>query len=330
MKDIRKELEQREYDILSPYACKSAESKGWVKEEKRKEGDYRTIFAHDRDRIIHSHAFRREKDKTQVFILPKNDHIMNRMTHTLEVAQVGKTMATALALNETLTEAIALGHDTCHTCFGHAGESALNNISKQYGLGGYNHAKEAYRRLVEISGLNLSVETLDGIEKHSGLSDKPSAMTLEGQLIQFADKIAYLTSDFENAISMGIVSSYPEFVREGLGNTKSEIITTLVTSIIKASYGQPQISMKDDTYQVFKQFREFSFKEIYYSEALREQNEKCRIVVSYLFGYFMQHPDKVPDMETGLGETAKAQAVIDYIAGMTDKFAMASFNDVSL
>lgn len=325
--NIKKIIEDREFEMLSQYACKSRNSLGRVREEEEKEEDCRTIFSHDRDRILHSHAFRREKDKTQVFILPSNDHIMNRLTHTLEVAQIAKTLAVALNLNETLTEAIALGHDTAHTCFGHAGERALNRISNDYGLGGYNHAKQAYRRLIDISGLNLTKEVLDGIEKHSGLSNNPSAITLEGQLIPFADKIAYLTSDAENAISMGIISDLPDFVKNTLGKTKSEIITTLVYGIINASYDKPNITMGDEVYANFVKFREFSFHEIYYSKVLNEQNRKCEVIIDYLFEHFLKFPEKVLDKSDS---SNLPLSIIDYIAGMTDKFALSLFNDLSL
>lgn len=323
MNAIRQIIEQKE-ELLSPYACKSRNSRGRIKEEKQKEGDYRTIFAHDRDRILHSHAFRREKDKTQVFILPKNDHIMNRLTHTLEVAQIAKTMALALNLNETLAEAIALGHDTAHTCFGHAGEKALNQISRSCGLGGYDHAQQASHRLVEISGLNLTYETLDGITKHSGISNRPSAFTLEGQLIQFADKIAYLTSDMENAISMGIINDYPQFVKSSLGKNKSEIISTLVESVIETSFNKPYISMNDAVYNEFIKFRQFNFEEIYHNRILDTQNQKCESVINYLFEYYKKFPER---FEHPLEHRCLEQNIIDHIAGMTDKYAMSIFND---
>lgn len=320
-------IEEKEIESLSKYACKSRNSLGREKEEEVLENDIRTCFAHDRDRIIHSHAFRREKDKTQVFILPQNDHVMNRLTHTLEVTQIAKTLAVALNLNETLTEAIALGHDTAHTCFGHAGERTLNRISLNNGFSGYNHALQAYRRLNVISGLNLTKEVLDGIEKHSGLSNNPSAITLEGQLIPFADKIAYLTSDMENAISMGIIKDYPNFVKKELGKNKSEIITTLIKGIISASYDAPSISMDGIVYNSFKNFREFNFEEIYYNPILVEQNRKCEVIINYLYEHFLKYPEKIVDVSSH--EDIK-QVVIDYIAGMTDKYAMHIFNDMSL
>lgn len=324
--NIREMIEKREVDILSPFASKSCLSKG--REKTEKDDEMRTCYARDRDRIIHSHAFRREKHKTQVFILPKSDHIMDRLTHTLEVTQIGKTIAVSLSLNETLTEAITLGHDTAHTCFGHAGESALNTLSLNYGKNGYKHAEEAYRRLNLLSGLNLTKETMDGILKHSGLSNSPDAITLEGQICPFADKIAYLTSDFENAISMGIVGSFedlPKEVTKTLGNTKTKIIDTLVSSIIRESFEKPYISMEPDIYESFKEFREYNFKNIYYNPTLVESNKRCKMIVNVLFEYYINNFDKLPTV-TEPNDTV--QSVIDYIAGMTDRFALDEFNSL--
>lgn len=321
---IRNRIEQQEIDCLSIHAAKSKYSLGREKQETLDE--IRTCFAQDRDRIIHSHAFRREKDKTQVFILPTNDHIMNRLTHTLEVSQIAMTLATALNLNVTLTEAIALGHDTAHTCFGHAGERALNEISLENNLGGYNHALQAYRRLNIISDLNLTKEVLDGIANHSGLSNNPSAITLEGQLIPFSDKIAYLTSDLENAISMGIITDMPDFVRKELGNTKSEIISKLVNGIIKTSLDKDKISMDEEIYQSFVKFRQFNFQEIYFNDILQEKNKKCEFIIQYLYEHFLKYPEKIIEQS----DTNIKLSIIDYIAGMTDKYAMQLFTDMNL
>lgn len=324
--NIREKIEKQEIKNLSEYAKKSSQSLG--RNIYEKEDDMRTCFARDRDRIIHSHAFRREKDKTQVFILPSNDHIMNRLTHTLEVTQIAKTIAVALNLNETLTEAIALGHDTAHTCFGHAGESALNKLSLDNGKQGYKHADEAYRRLNLISKLNLTIETLDGIKKHSGLSNSPNAITLEGQIVPFADKIAYLTSDFENAISMGIIGSFenlPRQVTKTLGNNKSDMIDTLIKSIIKESYEKNQISMEEDIYEAFAEFREYNFKNIYYHPMLIESNKRCKLIVTSLFEYYIEYPEKMSEITKSDDIT---QSVIDYIAGMTDTYAMEKFKSI--
>lgn len=322
---IRESVEEKECLYLSPFAAKSKFSKGREREEQPDE--VRTCFAKDRDRIIHSHAFRREEHKTQVFVNPSNDHIMNRLTHTLEVAQIAKTIAVALSLNETLTEAIALGHDVSHTCFGHAGESAINKISLEHNKGGYRHAEQAYRRLNVLSGLNLTKEVLDGIAKHSGISNNPDAITLEGQIIPFADKIAYLTSDFENAIYMGIVSGFEELPKEvinTLGNNKSAMIDTLISAVINTSFGNPFIKMDEKIYQAFLEFREFNFTNIYYHPVLIESNKRAKLIVRCLFEYYVDHPELVLED----GETDVIQSAIDMVSGMTDKYALDTFNEL--
>lgn len=321
--NIRQTIEQKELKTLSEFASKSVNSLGRNIEEK--EDDIRTCYAKDRDRIIHSHTFRREKHKTQVFIMPKNDHVMDRLTHTLEVAQIAKTIATSLDLNETLTEAIALGHDTAHTCFGHAGERALSKLSESHGKGKYKHAEQAERRLNILSGLNLTKEVMDGIKNHSGVQQKPQAMTLEGQIVQYADKIAYLTSDMENAISMQVlkgIHQYPEEITKYLGNTKNKIINKLVCSIIEASYGKPYITMDDDTYHYFTEYRNFNFKNIYYNPILQESNRRCEMIVEILFDYYVEHPEYIRDFNENYDIV---QNVIDYIAGMTDNYATDQF-----
>lgn len=327
--NIREKIEENEIKNLSQYAAKARFSMG--REELEGEDEMRTCWARDRDKIIHCHAFRREKHKTQVFINPKNDHIMDRLTHTLEVAQIAKTIAVALSLNETLAEAIALGHDTAHTCFGHAGESALNTISLNNGKSGYNHAKEAYRRLNILSGLNLTKETMDGILNHSGLTNSPNAITLEGQIVPFADKIAYLTSDFENAISMGIVGGFndlPKHVTNVLGLNKSKIIDTLVKSLIRNSIDKPSISMDEETYGAFVEFREYNFKNIYYNPILVESNRRCKLIINSLFDYYINNIDAFLESGTMTEQGDYVQSIIDYIAGMTDNYALDEFNSM--
>lgn len=311
--NIRENIEKREATYLSQYATKSTDSKGRLSSDIL--DPVRTCFAIDRDRIIHSFSFRKEKDKTQVFILPTNDHCMNRLTHTLEVAQIAKSIATALNLNETLAEAIALGHDTAHTCFGHAGESALNDLCGR----GYIHAEETLRRLNVIDKLNLTKEVLDGMQKHSGLSNSPNALTLEGQIVPFADKIAYLTSDSENAIDMGIIPDLPERVKRNLGDTKGKIINTLVSSIIETSYDKDHISMDNEVFKEMSYFRDFAFNEIYYSKQLVEENQKAKHIIEHLFEYYSRHPW---EMTVVSDKNDLERSVTDYIAGMTDTFAL--------
>lgn len=324
MQCIREMIEAEEKEILCPYAAHSYKSRG--REKKEEEDSLRTCYMRDRDRILHSHAFRREKGKTQVFIAPKDDHIMNRLTHSLEVSQIATTIARCMSLNTFLTEAIALGHDTAHTCFGHAGESALNKLSIEHGKGPYLHAEQAYRRLNKLSGLNLTYEVLDGIRQHSGLSANSSSFsTIEGRIVQFADKIAYLTSDFENAISMGIVKGFdslPKEVTNVLGSSKRSMINKLIHSIVDNSIGTPELSMETEAFGAFVEFREFNFREIYYHEKLQESNKRGKMVVRCLFEYYMQHPE---DMTTITEPDDLIQSVIDHIAGMTDSFALDTF-----
>lgn len=314
--NIREKIEEREKNTLSKFAAFSADSQGRGVYENP--DDVRTCYAIDRDRIIHSYAFRREKDKTQVFILPSNDHCMNRLTHTLEVAQVAKSIAVALGLNETLAEAIALGHDTAHTCFGHAGEKALNSLYS----GGYSHADEAKRRLNFLEGKNLTKEVLDGIAKHSGLTNMPNATTLEGQIVPFADKIAYLTSDYENAIEMGIIKGLPERVISNLGKTKGEIMNTLISSIILTSLDKNQIAMDDKTYEELVFFRNFAFNEIYFSKKLLEENRKAEHIIQHLYEYFVNNPEEMAHI-TDVNDIERS--VVDYIAGMTDNYALTTY-----
>lgn len=314
--NIRERIEQQEEKNLSKFATLSSKTLGREKEEEK--DPIRTDFALDRDRIIHSGAFRREKDKTQVFITPSNDNCMNRLTHTLEVMQVATSIAAALNLNSTLAEAIALGHDTAHTCFGHAGERALNDLY----IGGYVHSNEAYRRLNVICKKNLTKEVLNGIINHSGLSNRPSAITLEGQIAPFADKIAYLTSDMENAIEMGIIKDIPERVKKNLGSTKGEIMDTLICSIINASTDQDHISMEQHIFEEMKFFKDFAYENIYFSKPLEEENDKAVHIVSHLYEYYMKHPEKMLEMTE---PDDIARSVTDYIAGMTDHFALTEY-----
>ena len=314
--EIRKQIEEREKKILSPFAAFSSDSKG--RDMFEEPDDVRTCYAIDRDRIIHSFSFRKEKDKTQVFIMPQNDHCMNRLTHTLEVTQVAKSIAVALGLNETLTEAIALGHDTAHTCFGHAGERALNNLYKE----GYSHSLEVKRRLNVLEKKNLTKEVIDGISKHSGLSNRPNAITLEGQIVPFADKIAYLTSDYENAVEMGIIKGLPERVIKNLGATKGEIIDTLISSIIRSSYEKNQIMMDEEVFKEMVYFREFAFNEIYFSDKLMKENQKAEHIIQHLYEYFVKHPKEMTEISD---YHDIERSVVDYIAGMTDNYALTTY-----
>ena len=286
LETIKEQLEQREYETLSEYATKSKESKG-RKHPRTEEYPIRTAFQRDRDKILHSKSFRRLKHKTQVFLSPFNDHFRTRLTHTLEVSQIARTMARALRLNEDLVEAISLGHDLGHTPFGHAGESVLN---ERYDFG-FAHTTHSIRVVEYLekhgAGLNLTFEVKDAILNHSGLSNDPQAATLEGKILPFADKIAYLTSDLEDAIKYGIITydDVPNDIKNILGSTKNEIITTLVTSIVNASIGHNHIKMEDDIYDAMANLRNWMFKNVYKSEAMQEQRKNISKIVNTICEY---------------------------------------------
>lgn len=270
--NIRESMEKRELELLSPYASFSVRSRGREREEE--ECDVRTVFQRDRDRILHSKAFRRLKDKTQVFLAPQGDHYRNRLTHTLEVSQIARTIAKALRLNEDLVEAIALGHDLGHTPFGHAGEKALNEISP----GGFAHYKQS-ARVVQVlekdgEGLNLTWEVIDGILNHR-TSGNPS--TLEGQVVRFSDKIAYLHHDMDDAQRAGIITEddIPVTMRMLLGYTTRERLNTFVHDIIENSMDRDRIQMSEEIQEAFMDLRELMFRSVYdHREAKREEKRR--------------------------------------------------------
>lgn len=316
---IRKEIEEREAKYLSEFATLSANSKGRAVQENQDE--VRTCFAVDRDRIIHSKAFKRLKGKTQVFINSKNDHFMNRLTHTLEAAQVARTIAVALNLNETLVEAIMLGHDLAHSCFGHAGEEILDTLFHK----GYEHEKESKRRIEYLEkkngkrGLNLSVEVLNGICNHSGFDNKPKASTKEGMIAPFADKIAYLVSDMENAITAGIIGDIPKSVKNVLGDTKGHIMDTMIKDVIYTSKNIPYIKMSKKIFQVAQEFRSYMFERVYFSDICRREAEKAHKIIRDLFQFLKHHPEEIPSEYTS--EDIERN-IVDYIASMTDNYCI--------
>ena len=320
---MRKETEQFECDWLSPYATKSADSRGRDKDEP--ECELRTAFQRDRDRIIYCKSFRRLKHKTQVFLSPEGDHYRTRLTHTLEVSQIARTIARSLRLNEDLTEAIAMGHDLGHTPFGHAGERVLNEICSS----GFQHNVQS-RRVVEKlengTGLNLTWEVRDGIENHTSRS-KPE--TLEGKVVSYADRIAYINHDIDDACRAGIITDaeLPFRCNLILGTSHSQRINTLVTDIIKNSKDKPEICMSEQVYDVMNELRDYMFKNIYCSNSSAKTEEiKAEGVVRNLFDAYMndesllpptiQHATKIYGME---------QAVCDYIAGMSDRYALKEY-----
>lgn len=325
MKTIRESSEEMELITLSRYATFSSNSKGRaVPEEKC---PIRTDFQRDRDRIIHSKSFRRLKHKTQVFISPEGDHYRTRLTHTLEVSQIARTISKALKLNEDLTEAIALGHDLGHTPFGHAGEEILNNICSF----GFKHNEQSLR-VVEVLengvGLNLTFEVKDGILNHRGGS---SPSTLEGQVVQFADKIAYINHDIDDAIRANILkeSDLPQKCLKILGYSKRERINTLIVDIIKNSIDKPKINMSSEVYEAMIELRSFLFENVYIgSEAKRDEN-KAKYVIEELFYNFMSKPEMLPaDVQAQISVYGKERSIVDYIAGMTDRYAIKKFYEL--
>lgn len=324
---IREELELRELEYLSPYATLSKESKGRrIREE---ECDIRPVFQRDRDRILHCKAFRRLKQKTQVFLLPKGDHYRTRLTHTLEVSQNARTVAKALRLNEELVEAIALGHDLGHTPFGHAGERALNQVSEL----GFKHNEQSVR-VIEVlekqgEGLNLTWEVVDGIENHK-TSGKPQ--TLEGEIVRLSDKIAYINHDIDDAIRGGILAEedIPEAFTKVLGMSSRKRLNTMIHDVIINSMDQPTIQMSEQVSDVTTKLRRFLFESVYQNQQAKGEEDKAVYVVTSLYEYYMNHLELLPTqflerMEKN-GES-EDQIVCDYIAGMTDTYAIKMFEE---
>lgn len=320
---IRERTEELEYEILSPLAAKSREAK---REKDEERCPYRTEFQRDRDRILHSKAFRRLKHKTQVYIL-SGDHYRTRMTHSLEVAQISRTIARGLRLNEDLTEAIALGHDVGHTPFGHSGEAALASL-----IGHFAHNEQSVRILDYIErggkGLNLTEEVRDGILNHSG---NRRAKTLEGRIVHLADRIAYLCHDFDDSIRAGLLKteSLPRLVSERLGTTHSKMITAMVSDAIINSQDKDDIVLSSDVQEAMDTFRAFMFKNIYHSEALAVEREQAIYVLKQLYSHFSEHPNELPeDFLRRETEWGREQTIVDYVAGLTDGFAVKLFHKI--
>jgi dGTPase len=320
---MRLEIEQFERETLSPYAQKACESKG--REVYEEECDLRTAFQRDRDRIIYCKSFRRLKHKTQVFLSPEGDHYRTRLTHTLEVSQIARTIARSLRLNEDLTEAIAMGHDLGHTPFGHAGERVLDRLSSC----GFKHNVQS-RRVVEKlengTGLNLTWEVRDGIENHTSRS-KPS--TLEGKIVSYADRIAYINHDIDDACRAGIITEadLPFRTNMMLGTDNSSRIDTLVTDIIVNSKGKNDITMSESVYEVMNELRDYMFKNIYSSESTAKTEEiKAEGVIENLFNYYMNNERLLPqNVRHAIKQYGAEQAVCDYIAGMSDGYALKEY-----
>lgn len=327
---IREQIEQREQTILSPLATLASNSKGRkIFEEKC---SIRTDFQRDRDRIIHSKAFRRLKHKTQVFISPEGDHFRTRLTHTLEVAQIGRTLARALNLNEDLVEAISLGHDLGHTPFGHTGEKVLNELHPK----GFKHFEQSLRVVdfLEHSknrqGLNLTYEVREGIINHSG---KNPSKSLEGQIVKFSDRIAYINHDIDDAIRAGIIdeNSLPKDCVEVLGSSHGIRINTMILDIVNKSLGEKIIEMSPEIKEKTNKLRDFMFTNVYYNNIAKSEEEKVEYIIKELYRYYINSPEKMPieyQHAYLLEDSCIEDRICDYIAGMTDRYVIHVFNNL--
>lgn len=327
---FRKRQEIREHEILCNYAAFSDESLG--RDRIENECDLRTIYQRDRDRIIHSKSFRRLKHKTQVFLAPEGDHYRTRLTHTLEVSQIARTIAKTLRLNEDLTEAIALAHDLGHTPFGHAGERALNRICP----GGFKHSIQSLRvvKLIEDNGkgLNLTKEVKDGIANHQ---TKGNPRTLEGKVVRLADKIAYINHDIDDAIRGHIIKEedIPTEYTSILGLTVKERLNRLIHDIVSNSDGKNDIIMSSEISEAMYGLREFMFENVYLNKKAKDQEEKAELLLEELFIYYSKNIDELPvDYRQRIRDNEdKAHRVIcDYVAGMTDRYAVAVYKDLKI
>lgn len=311
---IKYKLEQKEIDTLSKYATKSRFSQGRKKQED--ECSLRTDFQRDRDRILHSKAFRRLKHKTQVFLSPFNDHFRTRLTHTLEVSQIARTIARALDLNEDLVEAISLGHDLGHTPFGHCGEGVLNELMS----GGFHHNLQSVRVVEVLENLNLCKETVDGILTHTwGFEPK----TPEAQVVQLADKIAYINHDIEDSIRAGIIaeSDLPKDCINYFSSIQKKRLNKMIEEIISNSLGKPIISMSEEGWFHTTKLREWMFANVYVDSPAKLEEVKARKIIQWLFEYYVELLTPKCDKDKAL------RIVCDYISGMTDRYAIEKFRE---
>lgn len=325
---IREQLEQWEKEYLSPYAALSRNSKGRQRDEVQ--CDIRPVFQRDRDRILHSKSFRRLKDKTQVFLTPEGDHYRTRLTHTLEVSQNARTIAKALRLNEDLVEAIALGHDLGHTPFGHAGERALNKICPL----GFKHSEQSVRTVELLEkkgkGLNLTWEVRDGIRNHQ-TEGKPA--TLEGQIVRLSDKIAYIHHDMDDALRGRILTEddVPREIGEVIGFTTGERLDHFIHDLVTNSYGKEEIKMSEPVAQAMTKLRQFMFERVYTNPEAKSQEGKAEMLLESLYTYYCKHLELLPEeyqrLMTEKGEP-KERVVCDYVGAMTDRFAIAKYEEI--
>ncbi len=326
---IRESMEQMERETLSTYASLSQNSKGRDVDEPQ--CDIRPVYQRDRDRILHSKSFRRLKSKTQVFLDPQGDHYRTRLTHTLEVSQNARTIAKALRLNEDLVEAIALGHDLGHTPFGHAGEQKLNELC----FGGFRHNEQSVRVVEKLEksgqGLNLTVEVRDGILNHQ-TELMPS--TLEGKIVRFSDKIAYINHDIDDAIRGQVLreEEIPREIRQILGGNTRIRLNTMIHDIVGNSIHKNQIVMSKDVEQAMKDLRSFMFEHVYRNPVAKGEEKKAKSLLEFLYQYYYEHIELLPQKYLNMLELGERQdrVVCDYIAGMTDEFAYRQFEEYFL
>lgn len=322
---IRLTTQRIEREILSPFAMLSENTRG--REDPVAECDIRTPYQRDRDKVIHCKSFRRLKHKTQVFLSPEGDHYRTRLTHTLEVSQIARTIARALRLNEDLTEAIALAHDLGHTPFGHAGERALNTLMP----GGFRHYEQSVRVVERLEndgcGLNLTYEVRDGIRCHTSGEE---AITLEGRIIRWADKIAYMNHDIDDAVRAGVIreADIPKAAACILGETKSARITTMIRSMIDCSH-DGTIGMGKNVLEAFDILHDFMYHSVYLNDYAKREEKKVPYVLESLFSYYVRTPERLPASMQHIAQTdGVEQAVCDHIAGMTDRYAVDLFSNL--
>lgn len=323
---IRDVFLEREKSTLSPYAFLTSDTKG--RDHPCVPSEIRTEFQRDRDKILHSQSFRRLMNKTQVFLAPTGDHYRTRMTHTLEVTQIARIIARALRLNEDLTEAIAMGHDIGHTPFGHAGEYAMQHCFDPE----FTHYRQSLRVVERLEnngeGLNLTWEVRDGIVNHTGDS---MASTLEGVIVKFADRIAYINHDIDDACRAGILlaEDIPSWIRDALGDGHSQRINSLVTSVIKASADKNEITIEDEIGKAMSALRAFLFERVYRNPVAKSEEGKAQDMLISLYGYYVENSDRMPELYRRNRESEGVErCVCDFISGMTDRYAIDLYNEL--
>lgn len=319
---IREKLEEKELTNLSQYAAKSKFTRG--RAEYKEPCPLRTEFQRDRDKVLHCKAFRRLKHKTQVFFSPNDDHYRTRLTHTLEVSQIARTIARALSLNEDLTEAIALGHDLGHTPFGHSGEDVLNKALE----GGFRHNEQSIRVVTRIENLNLTQETLNGILNHS-YAGCDKAFTLEGQVVKFSDKIAYIHHDIQDTIRAGLIKEeyLPSDCNKYFSNSSSGRVSKMVMDIVENSMDKDEIVMSEECLFYYKKLRDWMFENVYTNQEVKAEEYKAKNLVRQIFFHYceiLENSFKVAD------KTAIQRTAADYISGMSDRYAISKFEEIYL